>query len=227
MTGTAAYVNVDDLKEHVTIEDAGDDSRLTVAAMEASRLIDKWCGRPGFDKDAAATPRYYFAPRSYDLDVVRTIRVDDFWDAASLVIKTDDNDDGVYESTWLTSDYQLEPSGGLRGGVIGWPYSEIITTFVKGWPIDYPIGGQWTSRRYVRAISITAKWGWIAVPDAVHRATLTLAERLYAERKAPFGIDPMGIYIGRDRMSQVADMLDVFRNHSNISGFGGNTTGFQ
>lgn len=219
MTGTAAYVSIDDLKEHVTIDDSDDDSRLSAAAKDASRLIDKWCGRRGFDKDTSTSDRFYLAPRSYDLDVIRSIYVDDFWEASSLVIKTDDNDDGVYETTWAASDYQLEPSGGFHGGVIGWPFGEIITTFVKGWPIDYPIGGLWTSRKYTRAISITAKWGWIAVPDAVHRATLTLAERLYAERKAPFGIDVTGQYISRDRMSIVADMLDVFRNHALVTGF--------
>ena len=37
-------------------------------------------------------------------------------------------------------------------------------------------------------VSITASWGWTAVPDAVKLATLLQASRLVARRESPFGV---------------------------------------
>lgn len=219
MTGTTSYASLAELKQHCTIPDALDDPRITDVGLSASKLLNDWCRRP-FDKDTSVSDRFYLAPRPWDLTLVRSIFVHDFWDAVSLVVKTDDNDDGVYETTWAASDFQLEPSGGFHAGILGWPYSELVTTFNKAWPVDFPFIGQPNSRRYLRAVAVTAKWGWANVPDAIHRATLTLASRLFAEPTAAFGIDVTGIYIGRERMSQVVDMVHPYRNYSDAVGFG-------
>lgn len=217
MTGTGAYVTNDELKEHVTINDARDDAKATNAALSASRLIDSYCGRPGFDKDTVATARIYQAPRPQLNDYStypypRILYVHDFWDTASLIVQTDDDNDGTYETTWSATDYQLEPVNGIQAGISGWPYTEIVTTLTRIWPFAVYV------RKYIHPIQITAKWGWAAVPQAVHQATLILASRLFAESKVPFGIDATGIYIGRDRMMQVADMLSAFRNYNEVSG---------
>lgn len=212
MTGTASYVSVDDLREHVTIEDARDDSRLLNAGLSASRLIDQYCGRQ-FDGDTVATPRRFISPAGYPSDWTRRFHVDDFWSTTGLIVQTDDNGDGVYDTTWTqTTDFYLDPVNGVRNGIIGWPYSEIVATTSRAWPFSY------LSTSYRFPIQITAKWGWASVPQTVKQAALTLALRLFAEKDAPFGISSVGLYVGRDRMMQVADLLSPFRDFSTVCG---------
>lgn len=216
MTGTATYASIDELKEHCTIPDSLDDSRITDVGKSASRLIDQFCGRPGFDKDTVATARYFRVPEQLGpLGYPNgRLRLWDFWESSSVVLKTDNDGDGVYETTWAAGDFYLEPIDGFRNGIVGWPFEEVIPTVLHWWPLPWPYG---INRR--PQIEVTAKWGWANVPDAVKRATLTLAARLFAEPSASFGIDPgSGLWIGKNRMGQVEDILNVYRNYSVVTG---------
>jgi hypothetical protein len=155
---------------------SGQQAAIQAAIQTASRLVDSICGRR-FYKDTAATVRYYDTFSGADLNV------DDFWTTTSLVVETDDGDDGTYDTAWtIATDYEVRPTNGLNNA-LPWPYTSLRAVGSKNWPLS--------GRRH--AIKVTAKWGWSAVPDAVMTATILLAKDHY---KRPESLT--GGYIGID-----------------------------
>jgi hypothetical protein len=55
-------------------------------------------------------------------------------------------------------------------GQLGWPYSDLFA-INRSWP--------WARRA---RITVTAQWGWLAVPAAIVEATLDVAEVMYLRR---------------------------------------------
>jgi len=171
------YCTQDELKQFVGIPttDTADDNLLDDAINAASRQIDAYCGRY-FYQDGSVSARVFFTNHPYDL------KVDDISTTTGLIIKYDDTDDGTYEITVPSSDYQVLPLNGVVGGITGNPYYiiQLISDSNYEWPLD--IG----SNR-PRA-EITAKWGYASVPQQIKQATLMLASELFAMRNAPLGV---------------------------------------
>lgn len=170
------YATLAELKGRLGITDTIDDARLTDALAEASVGIEKWCRRQFNDAGGSPTPRVYY-PTSGRLTLV-----DDFSTTTGLDIKTDQDDDGVFETTWAATDRQLEPLDGIRDGQPGWPFWKIRAVAAK----TFPCAG-------LRApVQVTARWGWAAVPKRVHGACLVMAEEIYKLVDAPFGAAGIG-----------------------------------
>jgi hypothetical protein len=167
-----SYATLAELKTRLTgIASSLDDNAMTNALAVASRGIEHVCGRQ-FNKTTSATTRVFYPDNS-----CRAI-VDDFHTTTDLVVKTDDGDDGTYETTWSTSDYQLEPINGILDGESGWPYWKIRA-----------VSGRWFPTSGRRApLQVTAQWGWTAVPVAVKEACLAVAQDTFQLRGAPFGV---------------------------------------
>ena len=151
------------------------DADVAVAVESASRGIDELCERR-FWLDADALQVRYYDAISRDL-----VRIDDLVTLTSLV--TDPGGDGTFEETWtVNTDYILTP---MNAAADGRPY-ETITRHPSGdylFPVLYP-----------RAIKVTGKFGWSAIPPAIVEATTILAARLLKRsREAPFGITGMGL----------------------------------
>lgn len=157
-----------------------DDLVFGLELEAACREIDRRCGRPFWcevETADSATARTYHADRS-DL-----VRCDDFWTTTGLVVKTDDDDDGVYETTWtVDTDFVVEPVGGRVDGLAGFPYWRIVAVGSRQFPT-------WGNRRRVQ---VTAKWGWESIPPAITRATLVAAAAHLKVRDAPHGIAGFG-----------------------------------
>lgn len=168
------YATLPELKSYLRIDNTTDDSELTDALTSASRGIDKYCDR-SFGKDTSATARVYYP------DDACVVRVDDFHTTTGLIVKTDSGDDGTYETTWLVTDFQLEPLNGIVDGEIGWPFTRVRA--VVG---NFPVG----ARR--AAVEVTAQWGWAAVPASVKQSCLIMAAETFKLRDAPFGIAGFG-----------------------------------
>lgn len=151
-----------------------DDGTFTSRLAAASRDVEAFTGRQ-FNQAASVSDRVFF-PLGSDLAVV-----DDFFTTTGLVIVTDDDGDGVFESTWTATDYQLEPLNGIRGGMPGWPFWMIRAA---GWSRRF-FG---TRRANVR---VTAQWGWAAVPAGIKEATLAVAEA--SEFDSPGDVRSMAI----------------------------------
>lgn len=166
----ADYITRTEFKARQNITTANDDDVIGDVITEASRMVDSLCGRR-FDDLGSATARVFHPLHS------TLCYVDDFSTTSGLVIKTDTSDDGTYDTTWDAADYTLEPLNGIGdNGQSGFPYWRIVAVKAKTFPC------------YRRpTVEVTAQWGWASVPADVKGATYLVANRLFEERKVPFG----------------------------------------
>lgn len=192
----ASYATSTELKTRLDITVTTWDTQLGEALSAVSRAIEKFCDRQ-FNDAGGVSVRVFYADTAY------VCRVEDFHTTVGLIVKTDQGDDGTYETTWSSSDYQLEPLNGLVDGESGWPYNKIRA--VEGYTFPR------CSKR--APVQITAHWGWTAVPATVKEACLMLAEEQFKLKEAPFGVAGYGAY-GPIRVRtnpKVAEMLGPYR----------------
>lgn len=198
---TDRLVTEDDLKEILGIANADttDDNRLTMAADAATQMIQAYCNRH-FVQQATVSARTYVASTPWLLEV------DDISTAIGLIVKTDEDADGVFETTWASTDYQLEPLNGKLGGQ-DWPYTRIRAIKAREFPFDY---GQ-------ALVQVTARWGWANpdaindyVPHPVEQAAQIQGVSVFKSAEAPLGIagfGDIGIMRLRQAMHPVAMAL--------------------
>lgn len=158
------YATLDQLKAQLDIQtgDTGDDDLLERAIEAASRTIDDLCCRRFY----AATATRYYAAESWDV-----IEVDDLVSVATL--KTDEDQDRVYETAWGPTDFELDPDDGP-------PYTRIYAT---------PTGSYAFPTWQRRAVEVTGSFGYAAsVPIAIEQACLLMAARYWKRKDAPLGI---------------------------------------
>jgi hypothetical protein len=172
-----AYLTSADLASFLSIPDTADDVELDRAIRTAQAEVDRFCGwgADGFDQGAAsATARTFEAT---ECGLLR-LREGGFWSAvADVVVKTDDNDDGVFETTWATGEFELVD----HSSIPGFPTVAIRSTRVR----SFPLAGYRSKR-----VEVTAKWGWSAVPAEVEQATLLRAAQIHQRRRSSAGIQP-------------------------------------
>jgi len=175
-------VTEDDLKTILGISDAVDDNRLTLAADAATTMILSYCDRDFFVSSTTPSARVYVADHwSY-------VEVDDISTANGVVVKTDDDEDGVFETTWASTDYQLSPLNGRLSG-IEWPYTRIDAIDAR----EFPYNGRQA------LVQVTAVWGWHAddpeddyIPHPVQQAAQIQATSIFKSVDAPLGIAGFG-----------------------------------
>jgi len=164
------YATVEDLREHLRIDDQDDGPQLSAALDAASRMIDRYCGQ--FFYAATAVSARTFTPDSPYRCVVHP-----FSTTTGLIVKTDTGSDGTYGTTWtITTDFTLRPEGGIDFSGMTVPYTTIVGAGSK----TFPLNGR-------PSVQVTALWGWDAVPDAVFTACLIQAARTFRRRDTPEG----------------------------------------
>lgn len=152
------------------------DDKILLAMEAASRDVDAHCERH-FGLAETATARVFTA------DDPGWVTVDDIATDDDLVIATDDDLDGVYETTWAPGDVQADPLNGVVAGQTGWPIEGFFALGRR-----FPVHG----RRAL--VQVTATWGWSAVPSAVVSATLAQLSTIYKSPEAVFGVAAIGEY---------------------------------
>lgn len=162
MTMTNAYLTVDELKDLQRDMLAATNTEYERAIEAASRTIDLYCGRH-FWRDPTVTVRTY-RPDEVDLLWTRDIAT-----TTGLIVKTDADFDGTFETTWtIDTDFILEPFERMNGR----PYERIAAVGSK----LFPVAARYPTSTYVRRASrrppvqVTAIYGWPAVPDEVAMA---------------------------------------------------------
>lgn len=173
------YASVSELKRYASIQGTANDFEVDQAVKAASRSIESATHRQ-FNTSGTVTARAQVA--AYE----GVIYVDDIATNGGLILATDEDADGTYETTWAATDYQLEPLGGIVDGIPGWPYTRIrAVSDARLFPRN----------RFGRAtVRVTADWGWPDVPDPIKSAALILAEEIYKMKDAPFGVAGFGEY---------------------------------
>jgi hypothetical protein len=188
MAITNGYCSLADVKAALRIPTADtiDDALLELSVETASRQIDDHCERVFY---STANQTRVFAPRdSY------VCEIDDLVSFTS--IKTSTDGDGVFDRTWSSLYYQLEPLNGLAGGIPS-PKTSIRAVDDYLFPV---YGGEAT-------VEVVGTFGWSAIPTAIKFATVLLSSRLFKRMDSPLGVAGIGD-IGVIRVSRIDPDID-------------------
>jgi hypothetical protein len=162
------YVELDELKAMLQIDDYVDDNLLAGHIEAASRTVDDICHRT-FSLDAVASARTFYPQSSL------VCSVDDIGTTAGLLVRIDDSLVGTFDFT--VTDFTAQPDNALARNV---PITKLIA-YDTYWPTD------------IRpTVQVTARWGWPAVPEPVKSATAIMAGRLYKRADSLLGVAGFG-----------------------------------
>ncbi|HVW34049.1 MAG TPA: hypothetical protein VHL53_16050 [Acidimicrobiia bacterium] len=162
--------------------DTVDDDVMSLAISAASRSIDGHCDRPFGQEDTPSARTFTWAGQYLDVPAapgyrgyLAALEVTDIATSAGLVVKTDADGDGAYETTISAAQYRLWP---LNAAADGEPYTHIVLTAEGAATYPWRLGG----------VEVTATWGWPAVPASVTEACLLQANRLCGRRDSWSGV---------------------------------------
>ena len=195
MAITNGYATLAQVKAAARITDTVDDELLELSIESASRMIDQHCARRFFT-DGVET-RVYLAQKSYTVDIDDVASV-------TLTLRTSDDLDGVYDTTWSASDYQREPLNNRSNGVV-FPTTKLraIGDYL------FPVG--WYRENLGEAsVQVTAEFGFASVPTDVVQACILMSLRLFKRFDSVLGVAGIGPDMGVIRVSRVdADVAAI------------------
>ena len=190
-----AYATLAQVKAALRITDTVDDALIEMARVSASDLVDGYTGRTF---DTSGTVTRVFAPA--DNYVLQT---DDLAGTA-LTITSSTGADGVFDVTWKTSDYQLEPLNGVSNGQAV-PFTRIRAVQDYLWPTA---GGEATVR-------VTGVFGFVSVPTVITQATVLQSSRIFTRLQSPLGVAGFGemgvVRVTRALDPDVAALVEPYR----------------
>ena len=190
-----AYATLAQVKAALRITDTVDDALIEMARVSASDLIDGYTGRTF---DTSGTVTRVFAPA--DNYVLQT---DDLAGTA-VTITSSTGADGVFDVTWKTSDYQLEPLNGVSNGQAV-PFTRIRAVQDYLWPTA---GGEATVR-------VTGVFGFVSVPTVITQATVLQSSRIFTRLQSPLGVAGFGemgvVRVTRALDPDVAALVEPYR----------------
>lgn len=193
ITDYTALPDLRDFRRITTPTDLTDDSVMALAITAASRAIDTHCGRK-FGQEDTAVARVYswsgtyleipapnYARTGYGLQTnsawggyLPSLEVDDIGSVTGLVLKTDGDGDGTYETTLtINTDFRMWPLNALSDGE---PFTHVVLQ--RGGFFPWAVAG----------VQITAHYGWPAVPPEVEQACMLQANRLCGRRDSWSGV---------------------------------------
>lgn len=163
---TPRYVSVSTFKDYARVEtQTADDTEIEAALNAAEQQLDIACQRRFQVAAAPATARLY-APQTSTV-----LRIHDATTITAVV------NNGT---TVSSGDYQLEPVNGLTWAGESVPYQQIRLLGTGQW--DF---GNWDGKA---TISVTATWGWAAIPAPIVEACKVLAKDILGNRDVRFGL---------------------------------------
>ena len=190
-----AYATLAQVKAALRITDSVDDTLIEMARESASDLIDGYTGRTF---SSSGTVTRVFAPAD---DYV--LQTDDIAGTA-VAITSSTGADGVFDVTWKTTDYQLEPLNGVSNGQAV-PFTRIRAIQDYLWPTA---GGEATVR-------VTGVYGFPSVPIVVTQATVLQASRIFTRLQSPLGVAGFGemgvVRVTRALDPDVAALVEPYR----------------
>lgn len=189
------YCPPEELKSRSGITDDLDDAEILGACEATARWIDNYTSR--FFYRTAAT-------RTFAADAIDCCFIDDLVSVTSL--KTDDDADGIYETTWTTSDYLLWPANPSSGGETR-PYTQIRAVG----DYSFPTGAVSLARP--DRVQIVGVWGWPSVPDPVRNAAAIMEADMLKLGDMRFGVAGYGDYgpVRARANPIVISLLDPYR----------------
>jgi hypothetical protein len=166
---TNGYCTVQEFKTWAGLDDAIDDTTIDRAIGAVSRGIDNFT-KTRFWRTFPGVNRVFDSCDGRQLDIGDVVAV--------TQVATDTDNDGVFETVWAASDYQLLPLNPAAAPELE-PFTEL-------WAVGSLRFPRPTSR--VGLVQVTGTWGWPAVPLPVYQATLILVHRTIKRRGSPEGV---------------------------------------
>jgi len=191
VTITNGYLSAGEAADYIGKSTAADSTILDDVVTAVSRLIDRHCGRHFYAAGTVAAPvaRYFDAILAHDIDL------GPFNDLTSVsTVKTDENDDGVYEVTWTADEYLLAPVGAASRAPQAEPFRSIVALDSSTFPTSASSGR-------TGLVEIAGVWGWPSVPIEVKQAARIVVAETAKLQDAPLGVTG-GIEMGLFRVSQ-------------------------
>lgn len=187
------YCTPEALKSRTGISDSLDDREILAACEGVSRWIDDH-----YTTFARRTATMTFEPCGpYSLSIPDMVSV--------TTLKTDEDGDGVFETTWSASDYELQPVNAAVQ-IQPKPYTAIAAVGSKTFP-QFARGGG-TRRHRVQIVGV---YGWPSIPAPVAQAAAILATDYLALGGMKFGVQGFDGYAVRARLSAPAlSMLEAY-----------------
>ena len=190
-----AYATLAQVKAALRITDSVDDTLLEMARVSASNLIDGYTGRT-FTPSGTVTR--VFAPLD---DYV--LQTDDIAGTA-VTITSSTGADGVFDVTWKTTDYQLEPLNGVSNGQAV-PFTRIRAIQDYLWPTA---GGEATVR-------VQGVFGFPSIPLVITQAAVLQSSRIFTRLQSPLGVAGFGemgvVRVTRALDPDVAALVEPYR----------------
>jgi len=188
-------LTVEQVARYVGSELAGADTDLlTSALLAAERAIGRHCQRKFVVAGVTATARLYTPTRA---DVLR------IHDCTTVTVVTNDG------TTVAAGDRQLEPVNSLSWSGDARPYEQIRL-----------LSGSWVRHSSGEAtVSVTATWGWSAIPPEVTEATKILVKDLVAARDTRFGIAGFTDFAGV-RVRENPQVVELLRDLRRVESWG-------
>lgn len=188
-----AYATISELKgfidtagDELTFTD-NDDVNLALCLDAATEWIED---KTGLSFEATTATKYYTAD-DYD-----AVYIDDLLSVTTL--KTDDNADGTFETTWATDDYVLFPRNSTP--------KRMIKVNSKTGDYNFPKNVQ-------DGVEVAGSWGTTsAAPDRVKVACLMIAHRLWKRHETIFGIasqGALGVMVIKAKVTEDSDVVDL------------------
>lgn len=189
------------LKSRTGISDNLDDAEILSACRSVSRWVDTHCDR-------------VFARRSVTLQIDTcgqySLPIPDVVSVATL--KTDDDADGVFETTWSASDYEVQPVNAAVQ-LEPRPYTSIAAVGGRLFPVRYNVPG-----RQPRA-QLVCVGGWPSLPAGVSEGSAILATDYLAAGGTKFGVIGFEGFAMRARLNPLAlSMLAPYRKYPVLIG---------
>ena len=190
---TNSYVSLDVLKSSgvLNITGSGDDGRLLALLENVSRLADRYCNRHFYVLNAT---------RKFDGNGATRLFVPDLVSVDASGLKTDDDRDRTFETTWAATDFLLLPSNAdptTAGNPQSRPYARVEvdvdagtkSVFVQGRE-TVQIEGQWGWWRHLKRAAETSN----AIADAT-TTSVTVSSRTDVEAGHTLLIDSEQLYV--------------------------------
>jgi hypothetical protein len=195
------YATVAALKSRLKIpaDDTEDDAELHAACFASSRALEHYCQRLFWR--GPSTSRVFVADDPCELTFGA---YNDFVSVSAIA--TDEDGDGVFETTWATRDYELLPHNPTAAPEPR-PYTGLRCIGGRLLPLPIPLGRE-------ARVQATGVPGWPSVPYGIRQASAILSAETFRLKDAPgggiAGMSEFGIVRIREN-PQVARFADPYR----------------
>lgn len=216
MAITNGYCTRAEIFARLNISGAGtadQQAQIDNAVNTASRNLDSFCQRR-FWLDSSVVART-FEPQELGCLSFAAKPFTDIGASSGVIVKTDNDGDGVFETTWAASDWELLPYNAAVEGPEAKPWTAIRAIGTQSFPVFITMA---LTRR--DRVQVTAKWGWPAVPETIAEASRILATRIVKRKDAPEGVAGFSEtgsvvrFTGEDR-----DVAMLVKDYAKVSGF--------